>query len=58
MKNIILTLGVILTLASCGSKSTESIETSAIDTTTMVADSIICDSTACDTSINEVDTTK
>jgi hypothetical protein len=58
MKKLIFTLGVILTLTSCGSKTEQTTEPSIVDTTTMVCDSIICDSTACDTTISEVDSTK
>jgi hypothetical protein len=55
MKQLFFIAALGLTLASCGSSSSNEVATSSTNDSTMVCDSTVCDSTVCDTAV--VDTT-
>ena len=55
MKQLFFIAALGLTLASCGSKSSNEVVAPSTNDSTMVCDSTVCDSTVCDTTV--VDTT-
>jgi len=57
MKQLFFIAALGLTLASCGSSSSNEVATSSTNDSTMVCDSTVCDTTTCDSIVSDCDTT-
>ena len=57
MKQLFFIAALGLTLASCGSKSSNEVVAPSTNDSTMVCDSTVCDTTTCDSIVSDCDTT-